>query len=165
MLRLNKLFIVIILPLATIILQFCASTDSEREEILVFFENDEVYEAMVLSLEATENWDSLNFNAQGFGTEKAREYMAQLELKTIKAYDKLGEISPPVCLRSIWDKEVEVAKLYAQAMSIINRSYKSDNNSAQKEANDLIYKANDIKTKAMYELEDIFLKHNIDIKN
>ncbi len=163
MLRLNKLFIFIILPLATIILQFCVSADCDREELLVFFESDEVYEAMSLELEAIENWDSLNFNAQGFGTEQAREYMAQLELKSIKAYDKLGEISPPVCLRSIWDKQVEVAKLYAQAISIINRSYKSDNNSAQKQANDLIYKANDIKTKAMYELEDIFSKHNIDI--
>ncbi|MCH7826774.1 MAG: hypothetical protein IIC75_02185 [Bacteroidetes bacterium] len=163
MLRLNKLFVFIVLPLATIILQFCASTDCDREEILVFFKSDEVYEAAELEVEVMEGWDSLNFNAQAFTTEQAREYLAQLELKAIKAYDKLGEIYPPKCLRSVWDKEVEVAKLYAQAISLIITAYKSDNSAEQKQANDLIYKANDIKTKAMYELEDIFSKHNIDI--
>ncbi len=163
MLRLNKLFIFIILPLATIILQFCVSTACDREEILVFFKSDEVYEAAGLEVEVMEDWDSLNFNAQAFTTEQAREYLAQLELKAIKAYDKLGEIYPPKCLRSVWDKEVEVAKLYAQAISLIITAYKSDNSAEQKHANDLIYKANDIKTKAMYELEDIFSKHNIDI--
>lgn len=163
MLRLNKLFIFIILPLSTIILQFCVSTDCDREEILVFFKSDEVYEAAGLEVEVMEDWDSLNFNAQDFTTEQAREYLAQLELKAIKAYDKLGEIYPPKCLRSVWDKEVEVAKLYAQAISLIITAYKSDNSAEQKHANDLIYKANDIKTKAIYELEDIFSKHNIDI--
>jgi len=163
MLRLNKFFIFIILPLATIILQFCASTDCDREEILAFFKSDEFYEAAGLELEVIEDWDSLNFNAQDFTAEQAREYLAQLELKAIKAYDKLGEISPPKCLRSVWDKEVEVAKLYAQAISLFITAYKSDNSADQKHANDLIYKANDIKTKAMYELEDIFSKHNIDI--
>lgn len=141
-------------------------TDTTREEITDFLQSDRFIEAAQLEIEAMEEWDYLMFNTSEFTPSEGKEHVAKLEVKLAKAYDKLGELIPPKCLRSTWNKQVEVAQLYFQACGLLNSKFagKSTIDSQQllDKMNALIYKANDLKTEATQEMEDICNEYDID---
>lgn len=141
--------------------------DTTRDEIMDFFQSDRFIEAAQLETEAMEEWDYLMFNFSEFTPSEGKEYVAKLEEKLSKAYDKLGELIPPKCLRSTWSKQVEVAQLYFQASCLFNSKPADrstvDSQQRQEKINALIYKANALKTEATQEMEDICSEYDIDI--
>lgn len=138
----------------------CAKS-SERKEILDFMNNSDNQAAMEKALAIEDDWNAISAAKSGTYTRaQLINEIGLLEQRSGLAYQQMAEVIPPKCLRSFWDKEVEACKLYFQSISLMY-SLKDDPSASAKQINELIFKANDLKTVAQREFQDICEKNNI----
>jgi len=139
------------------------SVDQERQEIIDFSNDSNNSAVMERATKVEDDWNTImSSNVQAYTRSQLIYEIGLLEQRAGLSYKDMGEVVPPKCLRSFWDKEVEVSKLYYQAISLMYRM-KDDPNISQDQVNDLIFRANDLKTEALREFEDICEKHNVKV--
>jgi len=137
------------------------SVDQERHEIIDFINDSNNSAVMERATKVEDDWNTImSSDAQKYTRSQLIYEIGLLEQKASLSYKDMGEVVPPKCLRSFWDKEVEASKLSFQAMSLMYRM-KDDPNITQDQVNDLIFRASDLKTGALREFEDICEKHNV----
>lgn len=74
----------------------------------------------------------------------------------------LSEMSPPGCLRRVWDKEVEAPRLIFESTSTESKGF-GGHDVSEEEVNPLVYETGRIKTDAEREFEDILERHSIEL--
>jgi hypothetical protein len=150
----------LILIAFTMVLTGC-SVDQERQEIIDFINDSNISAVMERATKVEDDWNTImSSEVQTYTRSQLIYEIGLLEQRAGLSYKDMGEVVPPKCLRSFWDKEVEASKLFFQAMSLVYRM-KDDPNISQDQVNDLVFRSSDLKTAAQREFEDICEKHNI----
>ena len=155
----------IILTSLVITLTMCniaCSESSEKQEIIDFIDDSSNSAIFERALIVMDDWNMMMEKAHTYTRSQFIQEIGLLEKRAGISYREMSEIVPPKCLRDFWDKEVEASKLYYQAISLAYQ-IKDDPNINQNQINELVFTANDLKTEAIREFEDICEKNDIDI--
>jgi len=158
-LNLIIIFLTVLFPL---LLYNNCSDSTEKQEIIAFIDNENNASVMERAIIIQDDWNSLNENIQTYPRSQLIHDIGLLEQRAGTFYRETSEVIPPKCLRSFWDKQIEAAKLFYQALSLMYR-IKDDPSISQDQVNDLIFESNNIKTSAQREFEDLCEKNGIDI--
>jgi hypothetical protein len=137
------------------------SVDQERQEIIDFINDSNNSAVFDRAANLEDDWNTLmSSDFQTYTRSQLIYEIGLLEQRAGQSYKDLGEVVTPKCLRGFMDKEIEASRLLFQAMSLAYRA-KDDPNITQDQINELIFRADDLKTEAMREFEGICEQHNV----
>lgn len=158
-----RAFALATLTITLLFLSACTcSVDQEQQAILDFINDPHNMAVAEQAVACEDQWEELNYNSQKYTRTQLVLEWRDLERQAGQVYRDMSEIVPPRSLRSFWQKEVEACSLLFQAVSLTNQAI-DDPTINLSQINESIFKANDLKTEALWELEDICKEHGIDL--